>query len=104
MGHLLTKISPQIVEERPEWYNSITSNCTTNLFYHGRHRVPWWLTPHIFLNGLSARAMYLRGFLGHSLPFKELQSRSDIRERALAAGDAANFSQQIRTHIDLRRP
>ena len=92
------------LEERPEWYNSITSNCTTNLFYHGRHRVPWWLTPHIFLNGLSARAMYLRGFLDHSLPFKELQSRSDIRERALAAGDAANFSQQIRTHIDLPRP
>ena len=92
------------LEERPEWYNSITSNCTTNLFYHGRHRVPWWLTPHIFLNGLSARAMYLRGFLDDSLPFKELQSRSDIRERALAAGDAANFSQQIRTHIDLPRP
>ena len=92
------------LEERPEWYNSITSNCTTNLFYHGRHRVPWWLTPHIFLNGLSARAMYLRGFLDHGLPFKELQSRSDIRERALAAGDAADFSQQIRTHIDLPRP
>ena len=88
------------LEERPEWYNSVTSNCTTNLFYHGRHRVPWWLTPHIFLNGLSARAMYLRGFLDNSLPFKELQSRSDIRERALAAGDEADFSQQIRTHID----
>ena len=48
--------------------------------------------------------MYLRGFLDQSLPFKELQSRSDIRERALAAGDAVNFSQQIRTHIDLPRP
>jgi hypothetical protein len=92
------------LEERPEWYNSITSNCTTNLFYHGRNRVPWWLTPQIFLNGLSARAMYLRGFLDQSLPFKELQSRSDIRERALAAGDEANFSQQIRTHIELPRP
>jgi hypothetical protein len=91
------------LKERPEWYNSITSNCTTNLFYHGRHRVPWWLTPHFFLNGLSARAMYLRGFLDQSLPFKELHSRSEIGERALAAGDAANFSQQIRTHLDLRR-
>jgi hypothetical protein len=92
------------LEERPEWYNSIISNCTTNLFYHGRNRVPWWLTPHIFLNGFSARAMYLRGFLDNGLPFKELQSRSDIRERALAAGDAASFSQQIRTHIDPPRP
>jgi hypothetical protein len=88
------------LEEQPEWYHSIVSNCTTNLFYHGRNRVPWWLTPHIFLNGLSARAMYLRGFLDDSLPFQELQARSDIRERALAAGDAANFSQQIRTHVE----
>jgi hypothetical protein len=52
------------------------------------------------LNGLSARAIYLRGFLDRSVPFGELQSRSEIRERALAAGDTANFSQQIRTHID----
>jgi hypothetical protein len=88
------------LEERPEWYNSIVSNCTTNLFYHGRNRVPWWLLPEIFLNGLSARALYLRGFLDRSVPFGELQSRSEIRERALAAGDTANFSQQIRTHID----
>jgi hypothetical protein len=37
-------------------------------------------------------------------PLKELQARSAIRERALAAGDAATFSQQIRTHIDLPQP
>jgi hypothetical protein len=72
------------LEERPEWYNSISSNCTTNLFYRRGHRVPWWLRLHIFLNGLSARAMYRRGFLDNGVPFKELQSRSDIRERALA--------------------
>jgi hypothetical protein len=92
------------LEERPEWYNTITSNCTTNLFYHGRHRIPWWLAPLIFVNGLSAPAMYRRGFLDNSLPFQELKSRSDIGERAVAAGDAANFSQQIRTHIDPPRP
>jgi hypothetical protein len=92
------------LEKRSEWYNSITSNCTTNLFYHGRNRVPWWLTPHILLNGLSARAMNLRGFLDTSLPFNELHTRSDIRERALAVGDAANFCQQIGTRIDLPRP
>jgi hypothetical protein len=87
------------LEERPEWYNSITSNCTTNLLYHRRQYVPWWLTPHVLMNGLSARAMYVRGFLDNGLPFKELQSRSDIRERALAAGDVADFSEQIRTHV-----
>jgi hypothetical protein len=87
------------LSERPEWYNSMMSNCTTNLFYHGRNRVPWWLTPLIFLNGLSARVIHLRGFMDGTLPFKELHARSEISERALAAGDTANFSQQIRTHI-----
>lgn len=91
------------LEERPEWYNSFISNCTTNLFYHGRSRVPWWLTLHIVVNGFSARAMYLRGFLDDRLPLKELLLRCDIGERALAAGDAADFSQKVRTHIDLPR-
>jgi hypothetical protein len=45
---------------------------------------------------MSARAMYRRGFVDTSLPYKELQARSAIRERALAAGDTADFSRQIR--------
>ena len=86
---------------QPDWYNSITSNCTTNLFYNRRANVPWWMRPDIFLNGLSARAMYRLGYLDNSVPYRELQARCAIRERALAAGDAADFSQQIRTQIVL---
>jgi hypothetical protein len=84
---------------RPGWYNSVTSNCTTNLFYHNHAPVPWWLKPSIFLNGLSAQAMYRLGFVDKSLPYRELQGRCDIGERALAAGDAEDFSEQIRGHI-----
>jgi Domain of unknown function (DUF4105) len=84
---------------QPNWYNSVTSNCTTNLFYNRRANVPWWMRPDIFLNGLSARAMYRLGYLDDSLPYRELQARCAIRERALAAGDAADFSQQIRRPI-----
>jgi hypothetical protein len=87
----------EILAAQPAWYNSVTSNCTTNLFYNRRANVPWWLKPNIFLNGLTARAMYRLGFLDDSLPYRELQARCAIRERALAAGDAADFSQQIRT-------
>ena len=89
----------EILAAQPEWYNSVTSNCTTNLFYHRHANVPWWLKPHIFLNGLSARAMYRLGYLDNSLPYRELQARCAIRERALAAGDAADFSQQIRARL-----
>ena len=83
----------------PAWYNSVTSNCTTNLFYQGHASAPWWMKPGIFLNGFSAHLMYRLGFLGDGLPFKQLQARCAIRERALAAGDAADFSRQIRSHI-----
>jgi len=87
------------VAVRPEWYNSVTSNCTTNLFYHRIRQIPWWMIPGIFLNGLSARILYRLGFLDDRLPFKELQARSAIRERALAAGDAADFSSRIRADM-----
>lgn len=81
---------------RPEWYNSVTSNCTTNLFYRPHRRIPAWLKPGIFLNGLSGRVLYRQGFLADSLPFKELHARSEIRDAALAAGNASDFSQRIR--------
>jgi hypothetical protein len=83
----------------PAWYNSVTSNCTTNLFYRGHASVPWWMKPGIFLNGFSARTMYRLGFLSDNLPFRELQASCDIRERAIAAGDAADFSQRIRAQV-----
>jgi hypothetical protein len=66
--------------------------------------VPWWLKPNIFLNGLSARAMYRLGFLDNSVPYRELQARCAIRERAQAAGDGADFSQQIRAQIVKPQP
>jgi hypothetical protein len=90
--------------EQPAWYNSVTSNCTTNLFYQGHARAPWWMKAGIFLNGFAARTMYRLGYLSSALPFQELQARSDIRERALAAGDAADFSQQIRSQLVIPQP
>ncbi len=89
----------EMLATQPAWYNSVTSNCTTNLFYRGQANVPWWMKTGIFLNGFSARTMYRLGFLSDSLPFKELQGCCAISERALAAGDADDFSQQIREQI-----
>lgn len=86
----------EMLATQPAWYNSFSSNCTTNLFYHRRANVPWWLKPNILLNGLSARAMYRLGYLDNRVPYQELQAHCAIRERALSAGDAADFSQQIR--------
>ena len=62
------------------------------------------MTPDIFFNGLSARAMYRLGFLDDRLPYPALQSSCAIRERAMAAGDAADFSKRIRAEIPLPAP
>ena len=95
----------EILASQPDWYNSFTSNCTTNLFYRRNARVPWWLKPNIYLNGFSARArMYRLGFLDDSLPYQELQARCAIRERALAADDDEDFSQQIRAENVTTQP
>ena len=84
---------------QPAWYNSVSSNCTTNLFYEGHPHAPWLMKSGIFLNGYSAGTLYRLGYLSDSLPFKQLQARSEIRDRALAAGDAADFSQKIRAEM-----
>ena len=83
--------------ERPEWYNALTSNCTTNIRGHTkpyaqRSRWDWRL----LANGYLDEMMYERGVVDRRLNFAELRERSRINERALKAGDAADFSQQIR--------
>jgi hypothetical protein len=92
------------VARRPEWYNSITSNCTTNLFYHEHGQIRRRLRPGIFFNGLSARTLYKLGGLASRLPFSELQARSAIQDLARAAGDSADFSRQIRARIVVPQP
>lgn len=85
---------------QPAWYNSVSSNCTTSLFYRGQGhaKVPWSMKPGILLNGFSAHTLYRLGFISDVLPFKKLQARSNICERALASGDGDDYSQQIRLH------
>jgi hypothetical protein len=96
----------KVLNVRPEWYNSVISNCTTNLFYYPnrRVRIPWWLKPNIFFNGLSARTLYRLHGLADSVPFKELQARSEILDVESAAGDLPDFSRRIRARMVQPRP
>jgi hypothetical protein len=81
----------------PEWYNAITSNCTTNIRTQrmAAKRTPWdW---RILVNGKGDELLYERGILDHSVPFAELKRRACINARAQAANDAPDFSERIRT-------
>jgi hypothetical protein len=83
--------------EHPQWYNALTQNCTTTIRGHAQHvgaggRLDWRL----LANGHLDQLLYERGQLGTSVPFEELRARSNITERAKAAGDSADFSARIR--------
>jgi hypothetical protein len=82
---------------RPEFYNSATTNCTTNIVMHVqgfRGQVP--LSWKMLLSGYFPDLVYERGSLDQSLPFGALRQQSLVNERARAADGDANFSRLIR--------
>ena len=85
------------LKQRPGFYNSATTNCTTNIVTHVeavRGNVP--LSWKMLLSGYFPDLFYERGALDQSLPFEELRRKSLINQRALAADGADNFSYLIR--------
>jgi hypothetical protein len=90
------------LHEKPEFYNAITDNCTTNIRLAnitanlGKAR-PWnW---RILLNGKGDELLYERGFIDRSLPFATLKARSLINRRAKAADASPHFSELIRVGL-----
>ncbi len=90
------------LHERPEFYNALTDNCTTNIraanvAAAGGQASPWdW---RILLNGKSDELLYERGFVDRRLPFNELKARSLINSRAKAAAQSPDFSDLIRVGL-----
>jgi hypothetical protein len=88
------------LRERPEFYNTGTTNCTTNVYRHslanpGRHRFSW----KILLSGYAAEYVYENGNLDTSLPFAALRRISLVNPVAQASDQAADFSQRIRASL-----
>jgi hypothetical protein len=91
--------------QQPTFYNTLTTNCTTNILLHARAsggiaRYNW----KILLSGYAPAYAYEVGRLDTSLPFAELKQRSHINARAQAAGDAPDFSQRIRAGLPRPAP
>jgi hypothetical protein len=87
----------------PEFYNSITNNCTTNLKDHVNQLAPnrvgfnW----RILLPGFSARYAYDRGLLDQRIPYEDLTRVAHATEMAEKYHDAPNFSNKIRSNRHL---
>src|SRR5882672_5343703 len=85
------------LKEHAEWYNSLTTNCTSNIWLHSRvtpgHLPYSWK---ILVSGHVPEFLYENDRLDPSVPFEELQRRGHVNERAHAANQAEDFSQRIR--------
>jgi hypothetical protein len=88
------------LRDRPEWYNTLTTNCTTAIWMNARinpgHPPLSWK---ILATGYVPEYLYGLGRLDTSMPFADLQRRSHINARAQAADGAADFSRQIRAGL-----
>ncbi len=81
------------VYDQPRWYNAVTWNCTTTIYWMRRGQIPWdwrWL-----FNGSLDQMLYDWGRLYQGIPFDELKCQSLINEAANHAA-AADFSREIR--------
>jgi len=91
--------------ERPEFYNTLTNNCTTNIVEHVNRllpgRVP--LDRRILLNGRSDRLAFELGLLSADGSFEELKARSRINYLAYRYRDDPNFSALIRQQQTVRQ-
>lgn len=84
----------------PDWYHSLTTNCSTLIREHVNkahiyERWDW----RILANGHLDKLLYAQGYLDQSLPLPELKARSLINPAARAAGNTPDFSDRIRSGL-----
>lgn len=88
------------LHQRPEFYNTLTTNCTGNIWLHARvnpgHLPYSWK---ILLSGHVPEYLYEQGRLDTRLPFAELKRRSQVNAAARSADDATDFSRRIRVGL-----
>ena len=91
--------------ERPRFYNTLTTNCTTSILMHTRINpdsppMSW----KILLSGYVPDYLYELGRIDTAKPFHELERLSRVNERAHAADKAASFSQYLRQGLPKPAP
>jgi hypothetical protein len=86
------------LRKRPEHYNTLTNNCTSNIVKHVNsltpRRIPFSLE--VLFPGYSDRYAYDLGLLDTDLSFEAARERFKINARAEAYADSPDFSVRIR--------
>ena len=91
----------QTLESTPEFYNTITNSCTTNIVSHinaiSDTKIPFDIRTVLPKN--SDALAYELGFISTDIPFPELRTQSEISDKIRLYGDNINFSQMIREPV-----
>ena len=88
------------LREHPEFYNTLTTNCTTAILTNTRvNPEPLPFSWKVLLSGYTPAYVYESGRMDRSLPFEELQRRSLVNAAGKAADQAPDFSRRIRAGL-----
>ncbi|HET9482341.1 MAG TPA: DUF4105 domain-containing protein, partial [Xanthomonadales bacterium] len=82
----------------PEFYNSVTNTCTTNIAHHA-NRIRAGMVPfswHLLLPGHADERALQLGLIDFDGTIEQARARFRINERANRAAGAADFSARIR--------
>ena len=93
------------LNERPDFYNTLTTNCTTDVWslvraLTGQLPLDW----RVLLSGYFPEYVYELGSLDASMPFAELKARSLINDKAHAADRAPTSPPASALVCRARRP
>ena len=87
---------------QPEFYDTITNNCTTNIVRHVNrvlpNRIPYSLE--VLMPGFSDRYAYDLGLLDRSVPFDELKQNALINDLSEKYYDDPDYSNKIRQRLE----
>lgn len=88
----------QKLQVKPEFYNTLTSTCTTNIVSHVNKLVPDRVPfdYRILMPGYSDRFAYELGLIDTDLSFEAAREKFKINSLAETYADAPDFSQKIR--------
>jgi hypothetical protein len=90
------------LHQHPEFYNALTSNCTTNVRVHTVATAPGKPPPwdwRILINGFADQMLYERGDFVGELSFADLKRQALINEKAKEADQDPEFSRRIRESL-----
>jgi hypothetical protein len=91
--------------DHPEFYHTLTSNCTNNLVYHLNRLTPGVVNPlswGVVFPGYSDRLAFQLGLIDTDEDFRQTKRRYRVDPLAYELGAEADFSQQLRQRFSER--